>query len=240
MFFNIESHPSTMTPEDLLRIQPQVLAKLILHKRQRLIESLPKLIETIAKEKHRVEVMTRQFRAKKEELEPKVINLLKERSEIATEIERNPVIKKMSSQDSEACNKIIIRLADRTTSTDEYTNLLINLVKICEQNSRKPLDFRTYESSVKANAALSEIKREYDNSVKLWGEHETNRRKLDSRFKKLNSNLMDSEHAIEFWQQKLTTNFDELLIDAKRVAEGGPSSRQIRRDSRKARKGKGA
>ena len=123
---------------------------------------------------------------------------------------------------------------------DRYDKLLINLVELCGHNSRKPLDFTTYESSVKANVALAEIKIEYDKSVKLWGEHETNRRKLDSRFKKLNSNLNDSEHAVEFWQQKLTTNFDDLLTDAKRVAEGGPSSRQIRRDSGKARKGRGA
>ncbi|MEC7178864.1 MAG: hypothetical protein VXW28_06190, partial [Candidatus Thermoplasmatota archaeon] len=50
------------------------------------------------------------------------------------------------------------------------------------------------------------------------------------KYTKLSTNLKDSEKAKEFWLDKVGSNFDELLIDAKRVAGGGPSSRQISRN----------
>ena len=86
MFFNIEFHQRHMTPEDLLRVEPKVLAKLILHKRERISHSLPKTIESVAAEKHTAEKLARRSRDIKEEIEPKFNNLLKERNQIVQSI----------------------------------------------------------------------------------------------------------------------------------------------------------
>ena len=48
---------------------------------------------------------------------------------------------------------------------------------------------------------------------------------------KLKSSLEDSEASVEFWREQLEGDFSQLLEDSKRVAEGGPSSRQIQRRS---------
>ena len=69
-----------MTPEDLLLVKPEVLAKLILHKRERISQSLPEIIESVATEKATAEKLARQSRDKKEDIEPKLKNLIKERN----------------------------------------------------------------------------------------------------------------------------------------------------------------
>ena len=86
MFFNIEFYQPYMSPEDLLRVEPEVLAKLILHKRELITQKLPGTIETIAEQKLTAEKLARQSRTKKDDLEPKVNNLIKERQYVVREI----------------------------------------------------------------------------------------------------------------------------------------------------------
>ena len=76
--------------------------------------------------------------------------------------------------------------------------------------------------------------------VQEWNKAEGHRRKLESRFTKLTSSLAESKTAAEFWQSRLNDGFEELLVDAKRVADGGPSSRQIHRTNRKKNMTRGA
>ena len=56
-----------MSPEDLLRVEPEVLAKLILHKREVITQKLPGTIETIAEQKLTAEKLARQSRTKKDD-----------------------------------------------------------------------------------------------------------------------------------------------------------------------------
>ncbi|HII22868.1 MAG TPA: hypothetical protein HA359_01270, partial [Candidatus Poseidoniaceae archaeon] len=63
-------------------------------------------------------------------------------------------------------------------------------------------------------------------------ENESNRRRLESKFTKLSTNLRDSSTSKDYWQDKLNSDFEDLLIDAKRVAEGGLSSRQLSRNNK--------
>ena len=51
MFLNIELRLGNMTPEELLSIQPDVMAKLIIHKRERLLETIPDKFELAEQEK---------------------------------------------------------------------------------------------------------------------------------------------------------------------------------------------
>ena len=49
-----------------------------------------------------------------------------------------------------------------------------------------------YESSIKANEAFASINVEYTKAKNAWNENETHRRKLESKFTKMSSNLRDS------------------------------------------------
>ena len=93
-----------MTPEDLLRVEPEVLAKLILHKRERISQSLPKIIESLGEEKHTAENLARNSRASKEGLEPKVSNLYNERVKIVSKLNEKFVTNKFEDDEKDTFN----------------------------------------------------------------------------------------------------------------------------------------
>ncbi len=220
-----------MSPEDLLRIEPEVLAKLILHKRERVSQSLPKTIEEVAIEKSTAEKLARQSRAKKEELEPKFNNLVKERKLIVIEISDILESKKLIGADS-GYTQLIDTLLASDTGADEFNEQLAILMDKCSKDIGEMDKLNQYESSIKANKALVSIQDEYTKVKNSWNENETHRRRLESKFTKMSSNLRESNVAKDFWQNKLNSSLDDLLVDAKRVAEGGKSSRQVLRNKR--------
>ncbi len=219
-----------MTPEDLLRVEPKVLAKLILHKRERISHSLPKTIESVATEKHTAEKLARRSRDTKEEIEPKYNNLLKERNQIIQSISNARLSVDLNKEDNSEVSELISAMEAKKTTSDSYLKKLEKITTICSKYDFNIEDLRDYNISVKANQALSELASDYEKAKNDWNENESHRRKLESKFTKLSTNLKDSEKAKEFWLDKIESNFDELLIDAKRVANGGPSSRQISRN----------
>ena len=219
-----------MTPEDLLRVEPKVLAKLILHKRERISHSLPKTIESVATEKHTAEKLARRSRDTKEEIEPKYNNLLKERNQIIQSISNARLSVDLNKEDNSELSELISAMEAKKTTSDSYLKKLEKITTICSKYDFNIEDLRDYNISVKANQALSELASDYEKAKNEWNENESHRRKLESKFTKLSTNLKDSEKAKEFWLDKIESNFDELLIDAKRVANGGPSSRQISRN----------
>lgn len=219
-----------MTPEDLLRVEPKVLAKLILHKRERISHSLPKTIESVATEKHTAEKLARRSRDTKEEIEPKYNNLLKERNQFIQSISNARLSVDLNKEDNSELSELISAMEAKKTTSDSYLKKLEKITTICSKYDFNIEDLRDYNISVKANQALSELASDYEKAKNDWNENESHRRKLESKFTKLSTNLKDSEKAKEFWLDKIESNFDELLIDAKRVANGGPSSRQISRN----------
>ena len=219
-----------MTPEDLLRVEPKVLAKLILHKRERISHSLPKTIESVATEKHTAEKLARRSRDTKEEIEPKYNNLLKERNQIIQSISNARLSVDLNKEDNSELSELISAMEAKKTTSDSYLKKLEKITTICSKYDFNIEDLRDYNISVKANQALSELASDYEKAKNDWNENESHRRKLESKFTKLSTNLKDSEKAKEFWLDKIESNFDELLIDARRVANGGPSSRQISRN----------
>tara|TARA_B100000424_G_C22901356_1_gene479362 strand:- start:467 stop:1228 length:762 start_codon:yes stop_codon:yes gene_type:complete len=232
MFFNIEFHPPYMTPEDLLRVEPEVLAKLILHKRERISQSLPKIIESIGEEKHTAENLARNSRASKEGLEPKVSNLYNERVKIVTKLNEKFDTNKFEDDERDTFNEISEKLKSNQTSVEHFNKLLSDIIAICSKYDEKIEDLTSYKSSIKANEALSEIIDDFENAKKRWNENESNRRRLESKFTKLSTNLRDSNTSKDYWEEKLNSGFEELLVDAKRVAEGGLSSRQLSRNNK--------
>jgi len=230
MFFNIEFHRRHMTPEDLLLVKPEVLAKLILHKRERISQSLPKIIESVATEKATAENLARQSRAKKEALEPKLNNLVKERSLIIDSILKGTNLEDLSDDERSEFTRLLSTTQSSDTTAKEFSQ---KIEKLAEWTLKYDLDIQKlpeYNTSIKANSALSELSRDYEIAKNNWNENESHRRRLESKFTKLSTNLKDSEAAKNYWEQKINSDFDELLVDANRVASGGPSSRQLSRN----------
>ena len=240
MFFNIEFYHRGVTPKDLMDVRPEVLTKLILHKRERITESLPQLIAQTGDEKQSAENIARRARTEKEGLESKISGLKIERKQIITAIQENPLLVKLNKEQELELSGIMESLSIIDISVEKFTENLAYLPQIIASLESDEELSATYTQSVKANIALGELAKDYTSALAKWNEKESLRRKLESRFTKLSSSLAESKTAAEFWQSRLNDGFDQLLIDAKRVADGGPSSRQIHRTNRKKNINRGA
>ena len=151
------------------RVEPEVLAKLILHKRERVSQSLPKTIEEVAIEKSTAEKLARQSRAKKEEIEPKFNNLVKERQQILIEINELLESKNLTEPNSD-CNQMIERLSSADTGADEFSEQLALLIDKISRDIGEMDTLNHYESSIKANEALASINEEYTKAKNAWNE----------------------------------------------------------------------
>ena len=234
MFFNIEFHQRHMTPEDLLLVKPEVLAKLILHKRERISQSLPEIIESVATEKATAEKLARQSRDKKEDIEPKLKNLIKERNMLIESISQANNLEGLSDDERSEFTRLLSTTKSSDTTAKEFSELMEKLAEICTKYDLDIQKLPDYNISIKANSALSELSKDYHVANNSWNENESHRRRLESKFTKLSTNLKDSQAAKNYWEQKIDSNFDELLVDANRVASGGPSSRQLSRNRKQS------
>ena len=221
-------------------VRPEVLTKLILHKRERITESLPQLIAQTGDEKQSAEKMARRARTQKEGLESKISGLKIERKQIITAIQENPRLGKLNKEQELELTGIMDSLSMIDISVEKFTENLAYLSQIIASLESDEELSTKYTQSVKTNIALGELTKDYTSALAKWNEKESLRRKLESRFTKLSSSLAESKTAAEFWQSRLNDGFDQLLIDAKRVAVGGPSSRQIHRTNRKKNINRGA
>jgi hypothetical protein len=116
------------------------------------------------------------------------------------------------------------------TTAKEFSQLIEQLAQRCLKYDLDIQKLTDYNISIKANSALYELSKDYDIAKNNWNENESHRRRLESKFTKLTTNLKDSEAAKNYWEEKIKSDFDELLVDANRVASGGLSSRQLSRN----------
>ena len=219
-----------MTPEDLLLVKPEVLAKLILHKRERILQLLPEIIESVATEKAIAEKLARQSRDRKEDVEPKFKNLIKERNLLIESISQANNLKSQGDGERSEFTRLLSTIKSSDTTAKEFSKLIEKLAKLCTKFDLDIQKLPDYDISIKANSALSAISKDYHIANNNWNENESHRRRLESKFNKLSTNLKDSEAAKNYWEGKINSDFDDLLVDANRVASGGPSSRQLSRN----------
>ena len=223
-----------------MAVRTEVLTKLILHKRERITQSLPQLLSQTGDEKHTAEKIARQARSNKEQLEGKISALKTERKVVTQAFKQDFPIENLKEEQQLELSQIIEALSVANASVEEFNENLEKLSKVVTSlESNSTLSAKLTQSN-KANTALGELNPSYLVLVQEWNEAEGHRRKLESRFTKLSSSLAESKTAAEFWQSRLNDGFEELLIDAKRVADGGPSSRQIHRTNRKKNMNRGA
>ena len=223
-----------------MAVRTEVLTKLILHKRERITQSLPQLLSQTGDEKHTAEKIARQARSNKEQLEGKISALKMERKVVTQAFKQDFSIENLKEEQQLELSQIIEALSVANASVEEFNENLEKLSKVVTSLELNSTLSAKLTQSNKANTALGELNPSYLVLVQEWNEAEGHRRKLESRFTKLSSSLAESKTAAEFWQSRLNDGFEELLIDAKRVADGGPSSRQIHRTNRKKNMNRGA
>ena len=108
---------------------------------------------------------------------------------------------------------------------------LVKEMKDARSKARKLLD-----SAQKAHDAMVELAQSNEEMHESFIKWESARTRAESRTTRLNNALSSSQDALEFWKDRVEDdNFDDLLVDAMRVRNGGQSSKAIAR-SRKMEK----
>ena len=189
-----------MTPERMLSIQPDVMAKLIIHKRERLLETIPDKMELAEQEKLNAET-SKESKSLKENLSQKISNLngeLNGQREKLIEIFQGGI----DSLDDDYVELAKILLAN-DVSINEFEKLLLS---IPEQKLVQDIDDRNYNvqknlgsTTAKTTQLKSQINDELQQAKTEWNENESHRREAESKFMKLKGSLQDSEASVEFW-----------------------------------------
>jgi uncharacterized coiled-coil DUF342 family protein len=133
-----------------------------------------------------------------------------------------------------------------THKTEEkFINEMKNLIKeheewVEERTASQPLVKEMKDSRDKARKLLDSAQKAHDAMVELAQSNEEMhesfmkwegaRTRAESRTMRLSNALSSSQDALEFWKVRVENDdFDDLLIDANRVRNGGQSSKAIAR-----------
>tara|TARA_B110000444_G_scaffold23214_1_gene19254 strand:- start:1874 stop:2620 length:747 start_codon:yes stop_codon:yes gene_type:complete len=234
-----------MTPRDLLAVSPDFLAKAILHRREKIVESLPPQIAKRQDERHTAANLAKDSRAKRDGLISKVSKLKKERDDAQTSA--NEIIAKLKILSDENSSNRFEHLELQKEEMDENESLIsiesLQLMIKEHENwattnveskdifndlrDMRKLANKLLEAGKKAHMAMVDLSKENNKMQSIWLENESHRRRCESRYTKLARCKSESDTAVEFWSTQLSGNFEEMLIDSKRVSDGGPSSRSL-------------
>mgnify|MGYP001599559880 FL=1 len=139
-----------------------------------------------------------------------------------------------------------------THKTEEkFINEMKSLIReheewVSERSASQPLVKEMNDSRTKARSLLDSAQKAHDAMVELVGANaesqedfvrwEEVRRRSTSRTKRLEDALTSSEDALEFWKTRVEREeFDDLVIDAERVRNGGMSSKAIMKERKNSR-----
>ena len=233
-----------MTPDELVKITPDLLARAILHRRERLAEVIPEQLDARQEELEVAVPLTRIAKEKRDDFD-KQINQITDKC-LQSQNKANLIFSKLESdfQVADTEHKQIgfdILTQHYKESNENHDQQIIILEQMndlaIEQfdsiNSKDHSDSEV--ESIKSQhkeilGAISQSKKfhaellplhnekEYFNNTYL--ENESMRRRADSRTALLAQSLDSSERGIEHWQQLIDKGFDRLLVNAKRVREG--------------------
>jgi hypothetical protein len=233
-----------MTPDELLKITPDLLARAILHRRERLAEVIPEQLDARQEELEVAVPLTRIAKEKRDDFD-KQINQITDKC-LQSQNKATLIFSKLESDfqvaDTEhkqiGFDTLTQHYKESNENHDQQTIILEQMNDLAiEQfdniNSRDHSDSEV--ESIKSQhkeilGAISQSKefhaellplhneKEYFNNTYL--ENESMRRRADSRTALLAQSLDSSERGIEHWQQLIDKGFDRLLVNAKRVREG--------------------
>jgi uncharacterized coiled-coil DUF342 family protein len=236
-----------MTPQDLLAISPEFLAKAVLHRREKLVSKLPEQMSKRQDERQNAEKLARSSKAKRDDLNSKVANLKKERNDAQTGAQEL-IIKLRSLSKQNSSSEFTVKTNTKIESKQDDENSLSTIKDLqsvllehqgwsnenidskdimAQMNELHEQATKLLEAGQKAHYAMVELSKENNKVQSIWLENESHRRRCESRYTKLNRSKKESDDGVEFWSQQIKSDFTELLADAKRVSDGGLSSRTL-------------
>tara|TARA_B100001113_G_scaffold104776_1_gene84937 strand:- start:88 stop:819 length:732 start_codon:yes stop_codon:yes gene_type:complete len=230
-----------MTPRDLLAVSPDFLAKTILHRREMMMQDLPSNLAKRQEERQIAANLAQDSKQRKDEISAKFNNL---KNEVNIALES---VVKLLSEINQICldesgeihidRKALDLILDEQNLA-EMSRILDNSESWCNSNIQSQKTVKELSliqekarklilSGGKANDAKLELELENEQINSAWLENESHRRRCESRYTKLKRSNDETESAIEFWSSKINSDYEDLLTDARRVADGGPSSRYL-------------
>lgn len=121
--------------------------------------------------------------------------------------------------------KSLIREHEEWVEERTSSQPLVKEMKNARSKARKLLD-----SAQKAHDAMVELVKENEEMHESYVMWEDARSRAKSRTSRLENALNSSQDALSFWKERVENdNFDDLIVDAKRVREGGQSSKAVAR-----------
>lgn len=121
--------------------------------------------------------------------------------------------------------KALIREHEEWVEGRTSSQPLVKEMKDARSKARKLLD-----SAQKAHDAMVELAQANEEKHESYVKWEDKRARASSRTSRLENALASSQDALEFWKERVENDeFEDLISDAKRVREGGQSSKAIAR-----------
>jgi hypothetical protein len=228
----------------LLKITPDLLARAILHRRERLAEVIPEQLDARQEELEVAVPLTRIAKEKRDDFD-KQINQITDKC-LQSQNKANQIFSKLKSNFQiavtehkqigfdtltqhykesnenhdqqtiilEQMNDLAIEQFDNISSKDNSDSE----VESIKSQHKEIMDAISQSKKFHAELLPLHNEKEYFNNTYL--ENESMRRRADSRTALLTQSLDSSERGIEHWQQLIDKGFDRLLVNAKRVREG--------------------
>ena len=130
--------------------------------------------------------------------------------------------------------KSLIREHEEWVEERSASQPLVKEMKDARVKARKLLD-----SAQKAHDAMVELVQANEDKHESFVKWEDARTRARSRTSRLENALSSSQDALEFWKDRVENDqFDDLLVDANRVREGGQSSKSIAKSLKAKREAK--
>ena len=121
--------------------------------------------------------------------------------------------------------KLLIKEHEEWVEERTSSQPLVKEMKDARTKARNLLD-----TAQKAHDAMVDLARANEEKHDSYLKWEDARSRAKSRTSRLENALISSQDALLFWKDRVEMdNFNDLLVDANRVREGGPSSKSIAR-----------
>jgi hypothetical protein len=230
-----------MTPDELLEITPDLLARAILHRRERLAEAIPEQLDARQEELDIAVPLTRTAKENRDNFD-KEINEISDTC-LHSQTQAKLLFTVMCNSLQEGASKhyqgefsSLIQIYKESNENHQQQGIVLDQMKdlatelfnnICnEGNSSSEIESQQVEllnvisKSVTSHEELLPLQNNLKKFNDTYLENEAMRRRADSRTALLSQALDYSERGIEHWQRLIDKGLDRLLVNAKRVREG--------------------
>ena len=237
-----------MTPDELLEITPDLLARAILHRRERLAQAIPEQLDARQEELDVAVPLARTAKENRDGFDKQINEILDNclqsqnkasqlfssmcefiEDAVAEESKKEFLslmqIYKESNENNHQQRIVLDQMKDLTTETFNQFSGKNSSDEQFESHHNDTLN--EISASILSHDELLPLQDAKEKFSNTYLENEAMRRRADSRTALLSQALDYSERGIEHWQQLIDKGLDRLLVNAKRVREGEYSTPAI-------------